>query len=94
MKLDAPIALMYARDTLPAYQEVTNLLAKLFSVEPMTVRGRHGFYYYRPQDLVDALQAVPKCFAKGWDAVPELPQRDFRLGYLRPWHRIGADGRR
>jgi pimeloyl-ACP methyl ester carboxylesterase len=64
LKLSVPIALLYANDTLSVYKEVTNLLAKHLKTEPMKVSGRHGFYYYRPQDLADALRPVLKRFAK------------------------------
>ena len=64
VKITAPIALMYANDTLPVYKEVTKLLANHLKIEPMTVPGRHGFYYYRPQDLADALRPILKRFAE------------------------------
>jgi len=64
VKITAPIALMYANDTLPVYKEVTKLLANHLKIEPMTVPGRHGFYYYRPQDLADALRPILKRFAQ------------------------------
>ena len=63
-KLSVPIALMYASDTLPAYKELTCLLAKHLKIQTTTVPGRHGFYYYRPQDLADALRPILKRFAK------------------------------
>jgi hypothetical protein len=39
---------------------MTHWLAQQLNVEPVTVPGRHGFYYYRPQDLADALRRVLK----------------------------------
>jgi pimeloyl-ACP methyl ester carboxylesterase len=60
--LSVPIALIFADDTLPVYKDVTNRLAKLLNIEPITVPGRHGFYYYRPQDLARALRPILKRF--------------------------------
>ena len=62
IKLSVPITLMFANDTLPVYKDVTNRLAKLLNVKPMAVPGRHAFYYYRPQDLADALRPILKRF--------------------------------
>ncbi|MGY2909512.1 alpha/beta fold hydrolase [Bradyrhizobium sp. URHC0002] len=58
--LTAPIALMFANETLPAYKEVTLALAKLLNAEVLIVPGRHGFYLYRPQDLADGLRQMVK----------------------------------
>lgn len=60
MKLNVPITLMFASDTLPVYRQVTSWLGKQFNTEPMIVPGRHGFYYYRPQDLADVLRMILK----------------------------------
>jgi hypothetical protein len=60
MKLGVPITLMFASETLPAYKQVTNWFGKLFNTEPVIVPGRHGFYYYRPQDLAAALRMILK----------------------------------
>jgi len=60
--LGVPIALMFANDTLPVYKDVTKGLAKLLNIEPITVPGRHGFYYYRPQDLAIALRPILRRF--------------------------------
>jgi pimeloyl-ACP methyl ester carboxylesterase len=57
-KLRVPITLICADGTLPVYKEVTNWLAKQLSVEPVSVPGRHGFYYYRPQVLADVLRQI------------------------------------
>jgi len=59
--LGIPIALLVASDTLPAYREITRLLAGLLDVEPIVVSGRHGFYYYRPQDLANVLRPLLRC---------------------------------
>jgi len=56
--LRVPAILMTARDTLPLYREVTDSLARQFNVEPITLPGRDAFYYYRPQDLADALRPI------------------------------------
>jgi len=56
--LRVPISLLVADGTLPIYKRVTAWLAKQFCVQPITVPGRHGFYYYRPQDLADALRPI------------------------------------
>ena len=58
--LTAPIALLFANETLPAYKEVTLALAKLLNAEVVIVPGRHGFYLYRPQDLADGLRQIVK----------------------------------
>ena len=54
---------MVARDTLPVYRQITDRLAEALKVEPITVPGRHAFYYYRPQDLADALRPILRRFA-------------------------------
>jgi len=56
--LGIPVVLMMARDTLPVYRQITDLLARKLKVEPITVPGRHAFYYYRPQDLADVLRQI------------------------------------
>jgi pimeloyl-ACP methyl ester carboxylesterase len=56
--LRVPIVLMSARETLPVYKQVTDWLAKQIKAEVVTVPGRHAFYYYRPQDLADALRPL------------------------------------
>jgi pimeloyl-ACP methyl ester carboxylesterase len=56
--LRVPVALVVAADTLPVYREVTRWLAGQLHVDPVTVPGRHGFYYYRPQDLADLLRPI------------------------------------
>jgi pimeloyl-ACP methyl ester carboxylesterase len=62
-KLEAPITLIVADDTLPGYKQVTDWLARQLGVTPLSVPGRHGFYYYRPQDLANILRKVlaPAC---------------------------------
>ncbi|HEY7138853.1 MAG TPA: hypothetical protein VIE44_02030 [Methylomirabilota bacterium] len=54
---------MIARETLPVYRQVIDWLARQLAVEPITVPGRHGFYWYRPQDLADALRPLARRFA-------------------------------
>jgi len=56
--LHIPITLLVADDTLPVYKEVTRWLAEQLHIDPVTVPGRHGFYYYRPQDLADVLRPI------------------------------------
>jgi pimeloyl-ACP methyl ester carboxylesterase len=56
--LRVPVVLMVARDTLPVYRQVADALARELKVAPIVVPGRHGFYYYRPQDLADALRPM------------------------------------
>ena len=63
--LRAPIVLLVARDTLPVYRQVTDWLAHEFKVDPIIVPGRHGFYYYRPQDLADVLRPILRRFVDG-----------------------------
>jgi pimeloyl-ACP methyl ester carboxylesterase len=60
--LRVPVVLMMARDTLPVYRQITDWLARQFGIEPITVPGRHAFYYYRPQDLADALRPIVRGF--------------------------------
>ena len=62
--LKVPVVLMVARDTLPVYQDVVKWLAAEIKVEPITVPGRHAFYYYRPQDLADVLRPIVRRFAR------------------------------
>jgi len=59
-KLSVPITLVFADHTLPVYKEVTNWLAKQLNAEVVSVPGRHGFYYYRPQTLADVLRQILK----------------------------------
>ena len=59
-RLKVPMALLVASDTLPIYKAVTVWLAKQIDVQPTTVPGRHGFYYYRPQDLANVLRPILK----------------------------------
>jgi pimeloyl-ACP methyl ester carboxylesterase len=61
-RLSVPVVLMIARETLPVYKQVMDLLASQLKVEPITVAGRHGFYYYRPQDLSDVLRPILRGF--------------------------------
>jgi len=56
--LNVPVSLLVASDTLPIYKAVTAWLAKQIHVQPITVPGRHGFYYYRPQDLAHAVRPI------------------------------------
>jgi pimeloyl-ACP methyl ester carboxylesterase len=60
--LRMPVALMIAHDTLPDFRQVMDWLAAQLKVEPITVPGRHGFYYYRPQDLADTLRPILRRF--------------------------------
>src|SRR5262245_6009865 len=62
-ELNVPAVLMVARDTLPVYQDVVKWLAAEIQVEPITVPGRHAFYYYRPQDLADVPRPIVRRFA-------------------------------
>jgi pimeloyl-ACP methyl ester carboxylesterase len=59
-RLKIPITLLVASETLPIYKAVTAWLAKQIHVQPVTVPGRHGFYYYRPQDLANVLRPILK----------------------------------
>ena len=58
--LTVPITLMFANETLPVYKQVTQWLAKQLNAEIVIVPGRHAFYFYRPQDLADALRRIVK----------------------------------
>ena len=59
-RLKVPITLLVASDTLPIYKAVTAWLAKQVRVQPITVPGLHGFYYYRPQELANVLRPILK----------------------------------
>lgn len=61
--LRMPVVLMIARDTLPVYRQVMDWLANQLKIEPITVPGRHAFYYYRPQDLADVLRPILRRWA-------------------------------
>lgn len=65
--LQVPLALMVASDTLAASRQVTERLARELGVEATVVPGRHAFYYYRPQDLAQALRPIVRRLA-GSDA--------------------------
>jgi len=58
--LRIPIALLVASDTLPIYKDVTAWLAKRLNLQPITVPGLHGFYYYKPHDLANTLRPILK----------------------------------
>jgi len=60
VNFSVPITLMFANETLPVYKQVTHWLAEQLNAELVTVPGRHAFYYYRPQDLADALRRIVK----------------------------------
>jgi hypothetical protein len=53
-----PITLMVARDTKPVYVAVIKWLERRLNARAITVPGPHGFYYYRPQDLADAVRPI------------------------------------
>jgi pimeloyl-ACP methyl ester carboxylesterase len=55
-----PITLMVARETKPEYVAVVRWLERRLDARTITMPGRHGFYYYRPQDLADAVRPVFK----------------------------------
>ena len=59
-RLKVPVTLLVASETLPIYKAVTSWLAKQLHVQPITVPGRHGFYFYRPEELANALRPVLK----------------------------------
>jgi len=63
-RLSMPVTLVVAGDTLPAYKQVTRWLAERLEIEPVSVPGPHGFYYYRPQDLADVLRPVLRGLAR------------------------------
>jgi pimeloyl-ACP methyl ester carboxylesterase len=62
--LHMPVTLLVAAETLPVYKQVTLWLAEQLHIEPVMVPGRHGFYYYRPQDLADALRPILRRLAQ------------------------------
>jgi hypothetical protein len=75
-RLKVPMALLVASDTLPIYKAVTDWLAKQVGVQPITVPGRHGFYFYRPQDLADVLRPIVKSFSVSFERVASGVRRD------------------
>ena len=56
--ITVPVTLMVARETKPAYVAVIRRLERCLNVRAITVPGPHGFYYYRPQDLADAVRPI------------------------------------
>lgn len=58
--LRIPIALLVASDTRQIYKDVTAWLAGRLNLQPTTVPGRHGFYYYQPHELANALRPILK----------------------------------
>lgn len=62
-RLSVPVVLIIAHDTLPVYRQVMDWLVRQVKVEPTTVPGPHGFYYYRPQELADVLRPILRRFA-------------------------------
>jgi pimeloyl-ACP methyl ester carboxylesterase len=58
--LEVQVVPMFASHTLPVYKQTTNWLATQLNVEPVVVSGYHGFYYYDPRDLAEALRAILK----------------------------------
>jgi len=62
--LRVAVTLLVAADTLPVYKQVTRWLAEQLHVDPVIVPGRHGFYYYRPQDLADVLRPILRRLAQ------------------------------
>jgi pimeloyl-ACP methyl ester carboxylesterase len=62
--LHVPVTLLIAADTLPVYKQVTRWLAEQLQIDPVTVPGRHAFYYYRPQDLADVLRPILRRLAQ------------------------------
>lgn len=62
--LPMPVTLLVAANTLPVYKQVTHWLAERLEIEPVVVPGRHAFYYYRPQDLADALRPILRRLAQ------------------------------
>lgn len=54
--ITVPIVLMVARDTQPGFVEVIRALEALLKTTRVTVPGPHGFYYYSPSDLAEAVR--------------------------------------
>jgi pimeloyl-ACP methyl ester carboxylesterase len=51
-----PVVLMIAEQTQPGYVAVVRVLEERLGVKAVTVPGPHGFYYFRPSDLADAVR--------------------------------------
>lgn len=58
-----PIVLMIAQETLPVFFEVMKLLEARLKTKAVMVPGPHGFYYYRPKDLADAVRPLFRRFS-------------------------------
>ncbi len=61
--IQVPVVLMIAADTLPPYVEVMRRLEARLHSKTIVVPGPHGFYYYRPPQLADALRPLFRRFA-------------------------------
>jgi len=56
--LTGPVALMIADGTLPIYREVMAWLEPRLRTRAISVPGPHGFYYFRPDVLAEAVRPL------------------------------------
>jgi pimeloyl-ACP methyl ester carboxylesterase len=54
--IEVPIVLMIAQGTQPGFVQVMKVLEARLGSKAQTVPGPHGFYYFRPGDLADAVR--------------------------------------
>jgi pimeloyl-ACP methyl ester carboxylesterase len=60
--ISVPMVLMIAQDTPPAFAQVMKVLEARLGSKAVTVPGPHGFYYYSPGDLADAVRPLFRRF--------------------------------
>jgi pimeloyl-ACP methyl ester carboxylesterase len=54
--ITVPVVLMMARDTQPGFVQVIRVLETLLKTKAVTVPGPHGFYYFSPAELAEAIR--------------------------------------
>ncbi len=62
--ITVPITLRVVKNTKPVYVAVIKWLEAHLNTRAITVPGPHGFYYYRPQDLADAVRPIFRGFGE------------------------------
>jgi pimeloyl-ACP methyl ester carboxylesterase len=54
--ISVPVVLMIAQDTQPGFVQVMTVLEARLNTKAVTVPGPHGFYYFSPSDLAEAVR--------------------------------------
>jgi pimeloyl-ACP methyl ester carboxylesterase len=54
--ITVPIVLMIAHDTQPGFVQVMKALEARLNIKAVTVPGPHGFYYFNPAALAEAVR--------------------------------------